>query len=151
MSLADYLDQLDAEQDDFEKIAAEEDAAGRIMARGFMDELDKLAQPKHQAGPALKSIAHEAERKWYKKNPMKGLISHPKGLTLSGKAQEVEPMFLRSGSVKGGGPSAAGKGLAHQRAIRGKGEIKSIPFKTKIDMSGLSTAAHKLRQKMNTK
>lgn len=34
--MADYLEGMDKE-------AAEEDAAGRIMARGFMDELNKLA------------------------------------------------------------------------------------------------------------
>lgn len=51
MSLVDFLDQLEAadeemqkEASEYEKLAAEEEAAGRIMARGFMDELDKLAQ-----------------------------------------------------------------------------------------------------------
>ena len=50
MSLVDVLEQLESvdeemekEASELEKIAAEEDAAGRIMARGFMDELNKLA------------------------------------------------------------------------------------------------------------
>jgi hypothetical protein len=51
MSLVDVLGQLEAvdtemekEAEEHEKLAAEEEAAGRIMARGFMDELNKLAQ-----------------------------------------------------------------------------------------------------------
>lgn len=51
MSLVDVLNQLETadeemekEAQEMEKIAAEEEAAGRITARGFMDELNKLAQ-----------------------------------------------------------------------------------------------------------
>lgn len=44
MSLVDILEQLDAVDEEMTKEAAEQDAAGRIMARGFMDELNKLAQ-----------------------------------------------------------------------------------------------------------
>nr|NIR12959.1 hypothetical protein [Desulfobacterales bacterium] len=51
MSLVDVLNQLETadeemekEAQEHEKIAAEEEAAGRITARGFMDELNKLAQ-----------------------------------------------------------------------------------------------------------
>lgn len=40
-----YETLVDADADEFEKIA-EEDAAGRIMARGFMDELIKMAENK---------------------------------------------------------------------------------------------------------
>jgi hypothetical protein len=43
MSLADYLEELESSQEEMTKQAAEEEAAGRIMARGFMDELNKLA------------------------------------------------------------------------------------------------------------
>lgn len=50
MSLVDVLNQLEyvdgemeKEASEMEKIAAEEEAAGRITARGFMDELNKLA------------------------------------------------------------------------------------------------------------
>ena len=50
MSLVDVLAQLEGvdeeiqkEASEQEKIAQEEEAAGRIMARGFMDELNKLA------------------------------------------------------------------------------------------------------------
>lgn len=51
MSLAEFLNEMEAYDDEMnkeaaelEKMAAEEEAAGRIMARGFMDELNKLAQ-----------------------------------------------------------------------------------------------------------
>ena len=58
MSLAelyDYMEQADAEVEYEEKVASEEeygveklaheyDAAGRIMARGFMDEFMKIAE-----------------------------------------------------------------------------------------------------------
>lgn len=50
MSLVDVLNQLEVADEELhkeaaeqEKLAAEEEAAGRIMARGFMDELNKLA------------------------------------------------------------------------------------------------------------
>jgi hypothetical protein len=51
MSLTDVLAQLEVADEEMtkeaellEKVAREEEAAGRIMARGFMDELDKLAE-----------------------------------------------------------------------------------------------------------
>lgn len=44
MSLVDLLAVLEQQDEELEKQAAEDDAAGRIMARGFMDELNKLAQ-----------------------------------------------------------------------------------------------------------
>ena len=51
-SLTDVYDTISAadadlleKQAEAIKVAEEEDAAGRIMARGFMDELHKLAQP----------------------------------------------------------------------------------------------------------
>jgi len=50
MSLSDLYDvmvsndeEMFKEASEMEKLATEEDAAGRIMARGFMDELNKLA------------------------------------------------------------------------------------------------------------
>ena len=62
MSLVDIHDQISAHDSALEKEAAvefqklaEEDAAGRIMARGFMDELQKLAGPfdlKYKGGAA---------------------------------------------------------------------------------------------------
>lgn len=58
MSLVDILEQLEyvddemeKEASEMEKFAAEEEAAGRIMARGFMDELNKIAQ--RQPGTAV--------------------------------------------------------------------------------------------------
>lgn len=58
MSLVDVLSQLEAtdyemekEATEHEKFAAEQEAAGRIMARGFMDELNKLAQAGMQFKP----------------------------------------------------------------------------------------------------
>lgn len=51
MSLSDLYAFMEAndeemakEAQELDKLAAEEDAAGRIMARGFMDELNKLGQ-----------------------------------------------------------------------------------------------------------
>jgi hypothetical protein len=58
MSLADLYNAMEAndhemvkEAEELEKIAAEEEAAGRIMARGFMDELNKLAQELEASKP----------------------------------------------------------------------------------------------------
>lgn len=50
-SLVDAYEKLAAESDEEMFKLAEEEAAGRIMARGFMDELNKLAQ-----GPGLATI-----------------------------------------------------------------------------------------------
>lgn len=46
-------EQLAKEASELQKVAEEEDAAGRIMARGFLSELDKLAacaKPRHGTG-----------------------------------------------------------------------------------------------------
>ncbi|MHC4644907.1 MAG: hypothetical protein ACYTBJ_05365 [Planctomycetota bacterium] len=70
MSLAALFEQMEfgdqemaKEAEDQVKLAAEEDAAGRIMARGFMDELNKLAQkspyaPRQQPTAGQKPIPH---------------------------------------------------------------------------------------------
>ena len=51
MSLTELYDQISSadnelqkEAEEMDKLAAEEEAAGRITARGFMDELQKMAQ-----------------------------------------------------------------------------------------------------------
>ena len=58
MSLADFHaameendHEMTKEAEGLEKLAAEEDAAGRIMARGFMDEMNKIAELDKEAGP----------------------------------------------------------------------------------------------------
>ena len=65
MSLVDVLNHLESvdeemekEASEMEKIAAEEEAAGRITARGFMDELNKLAAG--LGNPKLKPLKREA-------------------------------------------------------------------------------------------
>jgi hypothetical protein len=81
MSLADMYEKIAAadheveeqyeELSDVEKVAEEYDAAGRIMARGFMDELNKLAQVKEHVpthlvkkpAPKPKAQAAAAPRK----------------------------------------------------------------------------------------
>ena len=44
MSLVSFLESMEDQEEEMSKLAAEEDAAGRIMARGFMDELAKIAR-----------------------------------------------------------------------------------------------------------
>lgn len=44
MSLARFYETMIEEEEEMQKVAAEEEAAGRIAARGFLDELNKLAQ-----------------------------------------------------------------------------------------------------------
>jgi len=81
MSLSDLFaqmeghdDELKKEASELQKQAAEEDAAGRIMARGFMDELTKLGGlpgfvpagpmiPKQPGGKAVKAPAHQTSGK----------------------------------------------------------------------------------------
>ncbi|MHC4644900.1 MAG: hypothetical protein ACYTBJ_05330 [Planctomycetota bacterium] len=68
MSLADLYEKIatvdvEAEQErtELEKLAAEEDAAGRITARGFMDELNKLAAAMGPL-PGMKAMAPQAAK-----------------------------------------------------------------------------------------
>lgn len=90
MGLADFHEKL-AQVDEAtrqealeaEKVAADEDAAGRILARGFMDELDKLAQSLPAAGPApaVKAMASQAQasQKSRMKTPRVYQPAAPKG------------------------------------------------------------------------
>jgi len=50
--LASIDEEVSNEATDIEKVAAEYDAAGRIMARGFADELNKLAQESMKFKPS---------------------------------------------------------------------------------------------------
>lgn len=59
MGLVDLLSVLEDQDEEMQKQAAEEDAAGRIMARGFMDELNKLAE----FGPAPLKPLQKAQEK----------------------------------------------------------------------------------------
>lgn len=48
MSLAKFYETMVSDEEEIEKQAADEEAAGRIMARGFLDELHKLAEQVEQ-------------------------------------------------------------------------------------------------------
>ncbi len=88
MSLADMYEKIAAydneveeqheELSEVEKVAAEHDAAGRIMARGFMDELNKLAQmPPTGPSPAL--VKKTGKKPWEMPKPkeMKPITKEP--------------------------------------------------------------------------
>jgi hypothetical protein len=78
MSLADMYEKIAAydgevedqyeELSDTEKLAAEHDAAGRIMARGFMDELNKIAQMP-PAGPSPRLVKATGKKSWEMPTP----------------------------------------------------------------------------------
>lgn len=84
MESQDY--EMQKEASEMEKLAAEEDAAGRITARGFMDELNKLAegmalppasQPAKKPAPPVQktpgqqgAAAGKAAAGWMKNLPM---------------------------------------------------------------------------------
>ncbi len=57
--LASRDELIQAEQYEMQKVAEEEDAAGRIMARGFMDELEKLSA----ALPTIASTSPNANQR----------------------------------------------------------------------------------------
>ena len=71
MSLADMYEKIAAadqqieeqyeDLSDVEKVAQEYDAAGRIMARGFQDELNKLAQAASGPTPGLIAQAKKGQ------------------------------------------------------------------------------------------
>ena len=86
MSLVDLLNEMEEQDEEMSKIAAEEDAAGRIMARGFVDELNKIAEklgpykdtPEHgeQLGRFHKDQEKTlAEMERLRKKPHQGLMS----------------------------------------------------------------------------
>ena len=87
MSLADMYEKIAAadqeieeqyeELSDVEKTAAEYDAAGRIMARGFMDELNKLAQMP-PTGPSKKLEGLAGKKPWEYPKPKEMKPAMPK-------------------------------------------------------------------------
>lgn len=80
MSLVDFHSMLEAHDEEMSKMAADEDAAGRITARGFMDELEKLAQGSTtQYGP-LQSLLQAKP------------VSQPKKTGLGGPGQKRREM-----------------------------------------------------------
>jgi hypothetical protein len=91
MSLVDTYEKIaaaDAER--FEKLA-EEDAAGRIMARGFMDELNKLAAPVATTvpRPAPPTMAPPRENPARIPGPSSG---GPRQIFNSGRARSAGPV-----------------------------------------------------------
>jgi hypothetical protein len=90
MSLANLLNTLEAcdhemnkEAEEMNKLAAEEEAAGRIMARGFMDELHKLAEV--PSGPSSKVMDMAAQAK------QKGMDRMPKPVNVYTPAKNPAP------------------------------------------------------------
>jgi len=78
------------ELNDVEKTAQEYDAAGRIMARGFMDELDKLAAASGPT-PGVMGMAQQAKAKQVARNPA--------------PARQYTPAKPKSGTVSMGPPT----------------------------------------------
>ncbi len=69
--IAAYDEQVEdqyEELSDVEKTAAEYDAAGRIMARGFVDELNKLGQMP-PAGPSPDLVKKTGKKPWEMPTP----------------------------------------------------------------------------------
>ncbi|RKX67345.1 MAG: hypothetical protein DRP42_00675 [Tenericutes bacterium] len=101
MSLVDTYEKIamaDAER--FEKLA-EEDAAGRIMARGFMDELNKLAAPiatAVQPRPPARAARENAA-------------------TLPGPAAGGPRQMFNSGLARSSGPSVSRGAAPTTRAV----------------------------------
>ena len=104
MSLVDFLDSMEEQEEEMMKVAAEEDAAGRIMARGFMDELNKLAATQTAPEQTPKSDL-----------PGGPLMSHAKKRVPPPTYRETGPYGLRSG-----GKQPKVKGL---QAFEGKSKL----------------------------
>jgi len=99
MSLANFLNELEAQDEEMNKeaekmnkLAAEEEAAGRIMARGFVDELNKLAEV--ASGPSGKMLDMAAQAK------QKSMSRMPKPVNAYTPAKPAAP----KGSVSIGRP-----------------------------------------------
>jgi len=90
-TITEVYEKLAAADEELRKVAQEEDAAGRIMARGFADELHKLA-----AGPSLQPSATPPPRYAGAGNSLasfaRGLAPRaPKSIVTMGKVRRVKP------------------------------------------------------------
>lgn len=98
------------------KVAEEEDAAGRIMARGFADELHKLAQE-----PEVKGFADKTK----KLTPPGGTVK-TKGYQVGGGATGPGPSAVQGRTIKAPKvPTLKGRGSFTPGAtVGGGGQIK---------------------------
>lgn len=107
-------DQEILEKQAAEKLAAlEEEAAGRIMARGFMDELNKLAQDAF--GGTTPAAPKAPKMQTIKSNPGSAGSMNPKstgaGMSLGGRSASAPPTPAQPKSVTlGAGGMATGGG-----------------------------------------
>jgi len=83
------------ELNDVEKTAQEYDAAGRIMARGFMDELDKLAQGNDKV-PVPRKLFNQIQQQQSSKRS-KALSKEHKAI--ESKHRAVAPRLRRAGQA----------------------------------------------------
>jgi hypothetical protein len=103
------------------KVAEEEDAAGRIMARGFMDELHKLAAPSFDTGSPIKDMG-------------KGTTIKSKGYGAVGQGSDTNlPSRKGEGQAIMGGRKAKAPGTSNTMnmkpmAIGGGGPSMKSPF-----------------------
>ena len=159
-NLVDIYEQISARDMEYlekaaaEKVAAEEqDAAGRIMARGFADELQKIAAPplgaQHQrVGNALSAIGGDVNGA----NPYAGLPGSPaapKAQSATIKANPYNTSALRTPAASGAGRSLAdrtplipgsGGGMAAGAAPTfGSGEKSQPVAATTIPAGGFRT------------
>jgi len=99
MSLTEIHEMIvDAEAAEMEKVA-EEDAAQRIMARGFMDELDKLAESDMDKALALASS---------KGPPKRSGAASSGGSNINPRAKRVAAVSMPKGNRRFGGPEYRG-------------------------------------------
>ena len=87
-------DELEKEASDMLKMAQEHEYAGRIMARGFADELNKLAAPDFSTASPIKDMG-------------KGTTVKSKGYEMSGQSRKGEGQAIFS-KRKGQAPAQQG-------------------------------------------
>jgi hypothetical protein len=108
MSLTDVLAQLEQVDEEMskeaellEKVAREEEAAGRIMARGFMDELDKLAEGAADwIGAAMPKNKPAAPKPAPMAKPKMAPVAKPKSLGTSGDTMSMKTVAPGSAQAK---------------------------------------------------
>lgn len=134
MSLVDIYDVMSGQDVELEKAAAEEfaklaeeDAAGRIMARGFMDELDKLAE---RTLPITGGVEVERAVRQAMRTPARASKK---------KSTRVSSAYALKGSRKGlgtepnlrlkWGPANVGKGPKSPGGFVGTGPVPGIAMR----------------------
>jgi len=128
MELTDIHEEMVREDGEMMKVAAEEDAAGRIMARGFMDELTKLSGVGFGSAPSGKPLTDTSSipAGAYKTEPTAKKGRRGLGIDVWGK-RRVSNTIGKTRPAVGSAPSKSGPAMATVKEVRPP--KRAIPYR----------------------